>query len=171
MALVLMLVLVVIRPAQLFRLSYVIYGLCVLLLVMVVAVGMMHLGAQRWVGVGFFNLQPSELMKIGIILALARYFHSVSGSPKGHYLLLVAPIVLTLVPVALILKQPNLGTATIVAVIAFSMCFMAGIRWGYFAVAIGGIAAAGGVSLFARLSKAPGADIFKPRYRPARRGL
>ena len=141
LGLVLMLMLAITPPRRLFRYSFIIYGFCLALLVMVAAVGIMGLGAQRWVGVGFFNLQPSELMKIGIILALARYFHTVSLSSARHYMLLIVPMVLTLIPVGLILKQPNLGTATIVAVIAFAMCFMAGIRWTYFA---GAIAAAAG---------------------------
>lgn len=139
---VLMLMLAVTPPRNLFRLSYLIYGGGLVLLVMVAAVGIMGLGAQRWVGIGFFNLQPSELMKIGIILALARYFHGQSLDGARHYMLLIIPIILTLLPVGLILKQPNLGTATIVSVIAFSMCFMAGIRWFYFAGAIAAAAAA-----------------------------
>ncbi|MDX2095767.1 MAG: rod shape-determining protein RodA [Alphaproteobacteria bacterium] len=136
----LMALLVVMPPTQLFRVSYVVYAACLGLLVMVALVGVMGLGAQRWVGIGFFNLQPSELMKIGIILALARYFQGVQVTAQArHYLLLVVPAALTLVPVALILKQPNLGTATIVSVIAFAMCFMAGIRWWYFAGALGAV--------------------------------
>ena len=143
LGLVLMVALAVMPPMQLFRVSYLVYGACVGLLIMVAAVGVMGLGAQRWVGVGFFNLQPSELMKIGIILALARYFQGVQISSNArHFMLLIIPAALTLIPVALILKQPNLGTATIVSVIAFSMCFMAGIRWWYFAGAIGAVAAA-----------------------------
>ena len=138
----LMLALAVAPPNKLFRTSYLIYGGCVALLVMVAAVGVMGLGAQRWVGIGFFNLQPSELMKIGIILALARYFQGVQMSHPRHYVLLMVPAALTLIPVGLILKQPNLGTATIVSVIAFSMCFMAGIRWWYFAGALGAVAGA-----------------------------
>lgn len=139
---VLMLMLAATPPRTLFGLSFPVYGFCMLLLIAVAAVGIMGLGAQRWVGVGFFNLQPSELMKIGIILALARYFHTHPIHNSPHSLLLIVPMVLTLIPVGLILKQPNLGTATIVAVIAFSMCFMAGIRWYYFAGAIGAVAGA-----------------------------
>lgn len=143
LGLVLMAALAAISPAQLLRASYVIYAACLGLLVMVAVVGIIGLGAQRWVGIGFFNLQPSELMKIGIILALARYFQTVQVTAQGrHYLLLIMPAILTLIPVALILKQPNLGTATIVSVIAFAMCFMAGIRWWYFAGAIGAVGAA-----------------------------
>lgn len=141
--LVLMVVIAALTPVQLFRLSYVVYVACLGLLIMVAAVGIMGLGAQRWVGIGFFNLQPSELMKIGIILALARYFQGAQvGNASRHYVLLIVPAILTLIPVALILKQPNLGTATIVSVIAFAMCFMAGIRWWYFAGALGAVAAA-----------------------------
>lgn len=142
LGLLLMVTLAIMPTQNLYRATYVFYGLCVGLLVMVAAVGIMGLGAQRWVGIGFFNLQPSELMKIGIILALARYFHGVALDTTRHIALLVIPLILTLIPVGLILKQPNLGTATIVSVIAFSMCYMAGIRWWYFAGAIGSVAAA-----------------------------
>lgn len=142
LGLILMVVLAVMPPVRLFRFSYLIYGGCVALLVMVAVVGVMGLGAQRWVGVGFFNLQPSELMKIGIILALARYFQGVQLENSKHLFLLIIPGILTLIPVGLILKQPNLGTATIVSVIAFSMCYMAGLRWWFFAGAIGAVASA-----------------------------
>lgn len=140
--LVLMLVLAITPTRNLFALSYPLYLGGLALLLMVAIVGVMGLGAQRWVGLGFINLQPSELMKIGIILALARYFHGVSLAGTRHYMLLMIPIALTIVPVGLILKQPNLGTATIVSVIAFTMCFMAGLAWYYFAGAIAAVAAA-----------------------------
>ena len=144
---VLMLMLVVTPTMNLFRLSYLIYFFCLALLVMVAVVGVMGLGAQRWVGVGFFNLQPSELMKIGIVLALARYFHgAVINNNVSHLKLLMTPAILTLIPVGLILKQPNLGTATIVSVIAFCMCFMAGLRWWFFAGAIAAVVGAAPVA-------------------------
>lgn len=142
LGLVLMLVFAVMPAMNLLRLSYVIYGGCLVLLVMVALVGVMGLGAQRWVGLGAFNLQPSELMKIGIIVALARYFQTHPLEGKRHWLVLLVPMILTLIPVGLILKQPNLGTATIVSVIAFAMCYMAGVRWWYFAGAITAVASA-----------------------------
>lgn len=138
----LMVLITVTSPTDLFRASYTVYVIFIGLLLMVAVVGVMGLGAQRWVGLGAFNLQPSELMKIGIILALARYFHGIKLENTRHYLLLLLPAILTMIPVALILKQPNLGTATIVSFIAFVMCFMAGIRWWYFAGAISAAAAA-----------------------------
>lgn len=140
--LALMVGIAVMSTPTLLRTAYLFYGLCVVLLIIVELMGIIGMGAQRWIGVGAFNIQPSELMKLGIVLALARYFHHAPMDGRRHYILLIVPVILTLVPVGLILKQPNLGTATIVAVIAFSMCFMAGIRWYYFATAIGGAAAA-----------------------------
>lgn len=138
----LMLAIVLIPTPLLLRSSYLLYGGCVLLLVIVEMMGIIGMGAQRWIGVGAFNIQPSELMKLGIILALAKYFHGVTLEGTRHAMLLVIPILLALVPMGLILKQPNLGTATIVGVISFSLCFLAGIRWYYFAGAISAVAAA-----------------------------
>lgn len=134
---------IVVTPTQrLLKLSYLAYGGCLLLLIVVEAIGFIGMGAQRWVSLGVFNLQPSELMKLGVILALARYFHGATLEGTRHLLVLLLPGILVLLPVALILKQPNLGTATIVAFIAFCVCFMAGIRWYYFAGVIVSAAAA-----------------------------
>jgi rod shape determining protein RodA len=134
--------LVLLSTQQLVRLSYLAYAGCLALLVIVEAIGFIGMGAQRWVSLGVFNLQPSELMKLGVILALARYFHGATLEGARHLFVLVLPGFLVMIPVALILKQPNLGTATIVAFIAFCMCFMAGIRWHYFASVIVAAAAA-----------------------------
>lgn len=128
--------LVVIPTQRLLQFSYLVYTGCLALLIIVEAIGFIGMGAQRWVSLGAFNLQPSELMKLGVILALARYFHGATLEGTRHLLVLILPAFLVLMPVALILKQPNLGTATIVAFIAFSICFMAGIRWVYFASVI-----------------------------------
>lgn len=142
LGLVLMVLIAITPTLRLVRVSYIIYGICVALLVLVALAGISGYGAQRWASIGFINLQPSELMKIGVILALARYFQSVRLEHSSHLFLLMIPVLLTLVPVGLILKQPNLGTATIVSVIAFAMCFMVGIRWWYFVGAISAVAGA-----------------------------
>ncbi len=146
MGLVLMVVVAVVPLPTLFRLSYPAYVLCLVLLIIVEAVGVMGMGAQRWIGLGAFNIQPSELMKLGLIVALARYFHGAVLDSTRHFVALILPIILTLIPVGLILHQPNLGTATIVSMIAFTMCFMAGIGWYYFAGAIAAVAAAAPVA-------------------------
>lgn len=142
MGLVLMVAIAITPTALMLRGAYPAYAICVILLVIVELMGIIGMGAQRWIGVGAFNIQPSEMMKLGIILALARYFHTATLEGTRHYIVLVIPILLTLVPMGLILKQPNLGTATIVGFIAFALCFMAGIRWYYFAGAIASVAAA-----------------------------
>ena len=81
---VLMVVIAVTPSAGLFRMSYIVYGACVGLLVMVELVGIMGLGAQRWVGIGAFNLQPSELMKIGIILEDLKNYFDFSARAKPY---------------------------------------------------------------------------------------
>lgn len=137
----LMVVVAALPTSLLLRLSYLVYLGCLGLLVLVELKGVMGMGAQRWIAVGPLTIQPSELMKLGVVLALARYFHSAPMEGGKHFFLLMLPIVLTIVPVGLILHQPNLGTAAIVCIIAFAMCFMAGIRWYYFAGAISAVAA------------------------------
>jgi rod shape determining protein RodA len=81
-------------------------------------------------------------MKLALILALARYFHSATLEGARQLFLLVIPVIMVGIPVVLILLQPNLGTATILAFIAFVMCFAAGIRWYYFAGVIAAAVAA-----------------------------
>jgi len=123
---------------QLMRLAYPIYGACVVLLIIVETLGVLGGGAQRWIAIGGFTLQPSEFAKLGVVLALARYFHGVNIEGRRHLSLLLTPAILVAVPAGLVLMQPNLGTATIIALIAYAMCFMAGIRWYYFAATITG---------------------------------
>jgi rod shape determining protein RodA len=106
--------------------SYVV-GLVLLLLVM--RYGHMGKGAQRWIELGGLQLQPSELMKIALVLALASWFHRASWERIGNPLFLVPPIVAVLVPVVLIVKEPNLGTAVITAALGGAMFFAAGVRW------------------------------------------
>lgn len=137
-----MLVLALTPLRNLLRFAYAFYGVCVLMLVIVELIGVIGMGAQRWVSIGIFTLQPSEMMKLGLILALARYFQAVQIEGTRHLYVLIVPVGLILVPAALILHQPNLGTATITVFIGFVMCFMAGLRWYYFAGAIASVMAA-----------------------------
>ncbi len=121
---------------NLLRFAYPIYGMLLLMLVVVELIGVVGMGAQRWVSVGIFTLQPSELMKLGLILAIARYFQTVQLEGTRHLYVLAAPVAMMAAPAILILLQPNLGTATITLFIGFVMCFLAGIRWYFFAGAI-----------------------------------
>ena len=109
--------------------SYWFYGFLLLLLIAVLLVGKRSLGATRWLNLGLFTIQPSELMKIVIIITFARYFnnyHAVGGLTVKE---MFFPLALLVVPALLIMKQPDLGTATLVVLIAFSMAFYVGFRW------------------------------------------
>ncbi|WP_029917552.1 rod shape-determining protein RodA [Pelobacter seleniigenes] len=116
------------RHLQYFSVHF--YVLSVCLLIFVEAMGRTSMGATRWIHLGFFNLQPSEVIKIAIILLLAKILAQ-TATPLGFGLFeLWKPALWILVPVVLILKQPDLGTATIVVFIAGTMLLFAGLRKG-----------------------------------------
>ncbi|MBS2023423.1 MAG: rod shape-determining protein RodA [Deltaproteobacteria bacterium] len=107
------------------------YGGTVLLLLGVVVAGKKVLGARRWLAIGRFQLQPSELLKIAIILLLARWFsRDETGVRQGHYRLrdLFFPALFALIPIVLVMKQPDLGTALVTLFIAFTMVLFAKVR-------------------------------------------
>jgi len=111
------------------RLSWPVYGVSVALLALVLRMGHVGKGAQRWIELGGLQLQPSELAKIGIVMALAAWFHRASWERMGNPLFLVPPAVMVLAPVGLILKEPNLGTAAITGIVGASVFVAAGVRW------------------------------------------
>ena len=106
------------------------YVLSVGMLLFVLLMGRTTMGATRWIDLGFFNLQPSEVIKVAIIILLARIFAE-TATPQGYSLFeLWKPAAWVLIPVALILKQPDLGTATMVIFIAGTMLLFAGLQRG-----------------------------------------
>jgi len=111
------------------RLSWLVYGVSVVLLVLVLRMGHVGKGAQRWIELGGLQMQPSELAKIGIAMALAAWFHRASWEQMGNPLFLIPPAIMVLVPVELVLKEPNLGTAVITAIVGASVFMAAGVRW------------------------------------------
>ena len=118
------------------RIAYPLYGLMLFLLVVVEIMGHIGMGAQRWINLGFFVLQPSELMKIALVLALAKYFHGLSLDDIRHPIKLVAPAFMVALPVGLVLLQPNLGTATLLTLASGAVMFAAGVRWWKFVIVI-----------------------------------
>lgn len=125
------------------RYAYAIYFVVLLLLGAVDISGYMGMGARRWINVGFINLQPSELMKIAMVLALARYFHGGSLEDIRRPTFLIPPLFIIAAPMALVLRQPDLGTAVILLITAAGLFFMAGVRiWKFVLVAVSGLAAA-----------------------------
>jgi rod shape determining protein RodA len=140
--LVVMLAVALIDVRVWYRLAYPIYGAALLGLIAVEIVGQIAMGAQRWLDLGLVQLQPSEVMKIALVLALARYFHSSYVEEVGRPLYLAAPLVMVLLPAILVLKQPDLGTAIMLLAGAGAPFFLAGVRWWKFALLIGSVLAA-----------------------------
>jgi len=139
--LVLMLALAMIDIRVWFALAYPIYGLGLLLLVAVEAVGDVRLGAQRWLSIGAFSFQPSEVMKLGIVLALARLYHGVSAERARLSWWLLVPAVMIGIPVLLVAHQPDLGTAMLIALTGGAIVMLAGLSWRVIGVAVAGAAA------------------------------
>jgi rod shape determining protein RodA len=116
------------------RLAYGIYGVCLVLLAAVEIAGSIGMGAQRWIDLGFIQLQPSEVMKIALILALARWFHGVEAEDVSKPRTLALPLLMTLVPTAMVMRQPDLGTAMVLLACTGVMFWLVGVRMWIFAV-------------------------------------
>ncbi|WP_370158186.1 rod shape-determining protein RodA [Salipiger bermudensis] len=129
-------------PIWLWRnLSALIYLVALALLVAVALFGAVGRGAPRWIDLGFMRLQPSELMKIALVMALAAYYDWLPMKRVSRPIWVIAPLILILAPTFLTLTQPDLGTAILLMTAGGLMMFLAGVHWAYFAVVI---AAAGG---------------------------
>lgn len=124
------------------RFAYPIYFVALILLAAVDVAGSDAMGAQRWIDLKVIQLQPSEIMKVGMVLALARYFHGIGPDEIGRVSLLFAPFLMVVAPVLLVLKQPDLGTAVMLLAAGGAMFFLAGVRlWKFGIVLAAGIAA------------------------------
>jgi rod shape determining protein RodA len=142
-ALLMMLVIAMVDIRIIARLSWVSYAIGVVLLLVVMKFGHTGLGAKRWMTLGGVEIQPSELMKLFLTLALASYFCRASHERVGNILFLLPAVAVVLLPVALILKEPNLGTAVITALIGASVMYGAGVRWSKIALGSGGFSGQG----------------------------
>jgi len=110
------------------RYAYAFYAATLVLLVAVEFAGISGMGAQRWINLGVINLQPSELMKLALVLALARYFHGGGIEDVSRPLFLLTPLAIVLAPVVMVLRQPDLGTALMLLLGSGAMFFLAGVR-------------------------------------------
>ena len=116
-------------PANLNRLSLLLYLFGIILLLLVAAFGDVGKGAQRWLDLKILRFQPSELMKIAVPIIVSSYLSSKFLPPK--FLRVILSFVFIIVPVVLIAQQPDLGTALLVAIAGFSVIFIAGLSWRY----------------------------------------
>src|SRR5215469_7441585 len=117
-----------------YRSAYWVYAAVLALVVAVDLRGFAGMGAQRWIDLGVIQLQPSGLMNVVVVLALARYFHSLSGEEVGRIRYLILPALTVGVPAALVLKQPDLGTAVMLLMGGAALFFIAGVRLRHFAL-------------------------------------
>jgi len=124
------------------RYAYALYAVTLVLLALVEVSGFIGMGAQRWISLGYFNLQPSELMKITLVLALARYFHGGNIEDVGRPTFLIIPLFMIVLPAALVLRQPDLGTTLMLVMASGAIFFVAGVRmWKFAVVIMAGVAA------------------------------
>lgn len=122
--------------------AYPAYIISLILLVVVEVAGHTGLGAQRWIALGPVELQPSELMKISLVLALARYLHGLSVEDISKPLRLAIPLAMIAMPAGLVAIQPNLGTTLILVADGVSLLFLAGLSWWWIAPTMGAVASA-----------------------------
>jgi rod shape determining protein RodA len=127
------------------------YLLSLVLLLFVEFFGTVGMGAQRWIDLGFMRLQPSELTKITLVMLLAAYYDWLPAKKTSHPLWVFIPVLFILLPTALVLKQPDLGTSILLVTAGGAMMFFAGVHWGYFAAVI-----AAGIGLVAAVFQSRG---------------
>jgi rod shape determining protein RodA len=121
-------------------LAWPIYVISLLLLVAVDIAGKTGMGAQRWLVVGPLQIQPSEITKVAVILVLARYYHGLTREQAARFLYTLPPLLVILLPVALVMVQPDLGTAMMVLLGGAALLFVAGVRlWMFLAAAIAAV--------------------------------
>lgn len=141
-ALALVLSLAMVRPEVWLRAAYPAYAVAVVLLALVPLMGVEALGAKRWLGIGPVSFQPSELMKLTLVMALARYYQWLPTPLLSKPQWVAVPLAMIVIPVILTLKQPDLGSAALFAVLGLGLMFLAGVSPVYFAGgAIAGAAA------------------------------
>ena len=125
-------ILAMVRPEIWLKASYLAYGLALAMLALVPLIGVEALGAKRWIGAGGLTFQPSELMKLALVTALARYYQWLPLDRISKPAWVAIPALMIIVPVILTLRQPDLGTAALFGVVGFVMMFVAGVSPLYF---------------------------------------
>lgn len=125
-----------------FRNAYIIYFILFLAVLSVEFFGISGMGAKRWIDLGVTRIQPSEMMKLGLLLAISRYFHGLSMDQVKKTIFLFVPIILVILPTIVVLSQPDLGTGVILILIGISIFFIAGVQiWKFILVLIASVIA------------------------------
>ena len=121
------------------NMSVVAYLLSIALLIAVELVGVEGKGAQRWIDLGFMRLQPSELMKVTLVMLLAAYYDWLPGRRTSHPFWVLIPVMMILFPTYLVLRQPDLGTSILLLTAGGGLMFLAGVHWAYFVAVIASV--------------------------------
>ncbi|MBP9791768.1 MAG: rod shape-determining protein RodA [Rickettsiales bacterium] len=121
---------------HIFHISFAIYAVSLILLISVTIVGHTAMGATRWLNLGIVKIQPSELVKIGITMALAAYFHTIQYQNIAKPTTLLIPLAIILIPLIIVIKQPDLGTALTISALSAIILFLAGVKIWKFVVSI-----------------------------------
>ena len=116
-----------------FKSAYIFYFIILLLLIGVSLFGVTASGSQRWINMFIFNLQPSELMKVALIIFLARFYNKIPFKDVNHIKFMIIPVFVLFIPFALVLKQPDLGTASLILISGLSVVWLSGFRVKFFA--------------------------------------
>ena len=116
--------------------SYFIYFIIILLLIWVSIYGIKVSGSQRWINLYFIVLQPSELMKIGIILCLAKYYHRLKIENVNSFTTIIISLSIIIVPIILVLSQPDLGTSILIALSGLIVLWLGGVKMKYFFISL-----------------------------------
>ncbi|REJ67735.1 MAG: rod shape-determining protein RodA [Proteobacteria bacterium] len=129
------------------NISVVAYIGSLILLIIVAYFGSVGMGAQRWIDLGFMRLQPSEVCKITMVMVLAAYYDWLPAERVSNPIWVIVPIILILIPVGMVVTQPDLGTSLLLLFGGGAMMFLAGVHWAYFASVIA-LGAGGIVAIF-----------------------
>ena len=129
------------------NISVVAYIGSLILLIIVAYFGSVGMGAQRWIDLGFMRLQPSEVCKITMVMVLAAYYDWLPAERVSNPIWVIFPIILILIPVGMVVTQPDLGTSLLLLFGGGAMMFLAGVHWAYFASVIA-MGAGGIVAIF-----------------------
>jgi len=124
-----MLVLSLVNLRIWFGLAYPLYFLALILLICVELFGYTAMGATRWLDLGVTRIQPSEIMKIGLVLALARYYHGATAQEASFHWKLIFPVMMIAAPFLLVAHQPDLGSAMLIGLTGAAIMFVAGLSW------------------------------------------
>ena len=128
----LMYIIASIELRTIYTLAYPFFFVILALLIGVELFGTKTMGAQRWLDFGLFRVQPSEFMRLALVLALARFFHGVHPADVSQPITLIVPLALVGMPALLIFSQPDLGTSIMLAATGLSVFWLAGVSWRYF---------------------------------------